>query len=216
VRRCILPGLAIPILLASTGAVAADCAPAKLVRMVTQNSSPGIPADSFARQPKVTWRLGNGQARVEERHDPSDNVQMLSIIDVPRAWQIDLVSKSGEMMVDDSDPPTASLPVFSEETLPAEILGVEYGCERQFIQDAGTTHDRSETKAGVAIKHSIRSGRWKFTIVTREGSDVPMLAVLSQDDKVVGAVRYLAYETLESTPDGLFAPPPGVAITSPK
>ena len=112
-RRFTLPGLAIPLLLASTGALAADCAPAKLVRMVTQNSSPGIPADSFARQPKVTWRMGNGQARVEERHDPSDNVQMLSIIDVPRAWQIDLVSKSGEMMVDDSDPPTASLPAMA-------------------------------------------------------------------------------------------------------
>ena len=91
-----LPNYSILLLLASVGTAFADCAPDKLVRMVTQNASPGIPADSFARQPRVTWRLGNGRVRLEERHDPGDNVQVLSLIDAPRAWQIDLVSKSDD------------------------------------------------------------------------------------------------------------------------
>jgi hypothetical protein len=61
-------------------AFAADCAPEKLVRMVTQNMSPGIPADSFAAKPKVTYRLGNGRLRQEEQYDAGEDVQWLSII----------------------------------------------------------------------------------------------------------------------------------------
>jgi hypothetical protein len=53
---------------------------------------------------------------------------------------------------------------------------------------------------------------WVLTIFTREGSDVPMGAILSENDKAVGAIRYLSYQTLETVPEGLFAPPPGIAI----
>lgn len=137
-------------------AFSADCAPEKLVRMVTQNMSPGIPADSFAAKPKITYRLGNGRLRQEEEHDAAENVQLLIIVDAPRAWHIDLVAKTGEMAVDDEVPPRLISSVFSEDELPQEILAVEYGCEPQFIKDAGTTHERVETKSGVGMKHFIR------------------------------------------------------------
>jgi hypothetical protein len=67
-------------------------------------------------------------------------------------------------------------------------------------------------KNGVAMKHWIRSGNWKLTIFTREGSDVPMGAILSENDKAIGAIRYVSYQTLDSVPDGLFAPPSGIAV----
>jgi hypothetical protein len=193
-------------------AFAADCAPEKLVRMVTQNMSPGIPADSFAAKPKVTYRLGNGRLRQEEEYDAAEDVQLLSIVDAPRAWQIDLVAKTGEMAVDDEVPPRLISSVFSEDELPQEILAVEYGCERQFIEDAGTTHERVETKSGVGMKHFIRSGKWKFTLMTREGSEKPMAAILSENDRVIGTIRYLSYQVLESVPEGLFTPPSGISI----
>lgn len=190
----------------------ADCAPDALVRMETQNVSPAIPKDSFARLPKLMYRLGNGRARIEEQRNPEENVQLLFVIDAPRAWQIDLVAKTGELMIDTDEPPGLSQPVFSEENLPKEILAVEYGCERQFTRDAGTTHERTETKSGVAMKHSIRAGSWKFTIVTREGSDTPMMALLSENERVVGGIRYISWQTVDAVPEGLFAPPPGIAI----
>jgi hypothetical protein len=190
----------------------ADCAPEKLVRMETQNHSPGIPADSFARKSKIMYRIGNGRTRLEEQHDPADNVQLLIITDAPRLWHIDLVSKSGETAVDDAVPPKVTFPVFSEETLPKEILAIEFGCERQFINDPRTTHERTETKTGVAMKHWIRSGNWKFSILTREGSDRPIGAVLSENDRAVGAIRYVSHQTLETVPEGLFTPPAGIAF----
>jgi hypothetical protein len=67
-------------------------------------------------------------------------------------------------------------------------------------------------KTGVAMKHWIRSGSWKFTILTREGSDRPIGAVLSENDRGVGAIRYVSYQTLETVPEGLFAPPAGIAF----
>jgi len=207
-----LPNYSLALLFASIGPAFAECAPDKLIRMETQNVSPGIPADSFARQPKVQYRLGNGRSRTEEQPDPGDGVQLLFITDTPRVWQIDLVKKTGEMMVDDDVPSKLTMSVFAEDSLPPEILAVEYGCERQFMQDPRTTHERRETSNGVAIKHSIFAGAWKFTLVTREGSDVPMLALLSQNDKVVASVRYLSYRTVETVPAGLFEPPPGMTI----
>ncbi len=197
-------------LIAIAGPTFADCAPEKLIRMVTQNVTPGIPADSFAAKPKVMYRLGNGRTRLEEQPDPVDGVQLLIITDAPHVWHIDLVSRTGETMVDDSTPPAVVLPVFSEEELPEEIRAVEYGCELQFMKDPATTHEIM--KSGNGTKHSIRSGKWKFTIVTREGSDRPIGAMLSENDKVVGAIRYVAYQTMESVPEGLFAPPAGIVM----
>jgi hypothetical protein len=95
--------------LTSAGTAFADCAPEKLVRMKTQNGSPGIPANSFARKAKVTFRLGNGRM-----------------------------------------------------------------------------------------------------IFTREGSDVPMAAVLSENERAIGAIKYVSYETLETVPKGPFTPPAGI------
>jgi hypothetical protein len=213
-KRIILCAAMLFALAIGSPAFAADCAPEKLMRIVTQNLSPGIPADSFGAKPKVMYRLGNGRLREEEQYDAEENVQLLSIVDAPRAWQIDLVAKTGETMVDDEVPPRLSAPVFSEVELPKEILAVEYGCEGQFMQDADTTHERLETKNGVAMKHSIRSGKWKLTLVTRENSEKPMAAMLSENDKVIGNIRYLSYQVLESVPDGLFTPPPGIAIKS--
>jgi hypothetical protein len=117
--RTSIPGIGF-VTLMMTGTAFADCAPEKLVRMETQNNSPGIPADSFARKSKIMYRIGNGRTRLEEQHDPADNAQWLIITDAPRLWHIDLVSKSGETAVDDEIPPKVTFPVFSEETLPKE------------------------------------------------------------------------------------------------
>ena len=35
-----------------------------------------------------------------------------------------------------------------------------------------------------------------------QGSDRPIAAMLSENDKVVGAIRYVAYQTMESVPEG--------------
>lgn len=193
------------------GPALADCAPAKLVRIVTSLVPRGEPP-GFQHKPKVQYRLGNGRTRLEEQPDPAEGVHLLLITDAPWVWTIDLVSKTGTVDRDTDVPSVVHVPVFSEDGLPKEITQLEFGCEAEFIASPGTTHDRLETSNGVAIKHSVVSGKWKVTLVVREGSDLPHSALLSENGKVVAAIRYHSYETLEQVPEGLFAPPEGIAI----
>ena len=143
-------------LFAIAGPTFADCAPEKLIRMVTQNVTPGIPADSFAVKPKVMYRLGNGRTRLEEQPDPVDGVQLLIITDAPRIWHIDLVSRTGETMVDDSIPPKVVY-CFLGGRVAKGSPGDQIGCELQFMKDSATTHE--STKSGSGTKHFIRSGK---------------------------------------------------------
>lgn len=192
----------------------ADCAPPNLVRFVTKNASPGIAPDSFQAQPKIQYRLGNGRSRLEEKPDPQSGEHLLFIVDAPKAWQIDLANKTGVVVVDDSDPPLLSMPVFSDDGVPTEIqAALEFGCEDQFIARPDTTHESREIGGKPVVKHSLIKGDWKVSMSTHDGNR-PFGAVLSYKGKVVGAIGYLAYETIAVTPDGLFAPPAGIKIES--
>ena len=64
----------------------------------------------------------------------------------------------------------------------------------------------------MVTQNIIRSWKWKFTLMTREDSEKPMPAMLSENDRVIGTIRYLSYQVLESAPAGLFTPPPGISI----
>jgi len=190
-----------------------DCAPAKLVRIESVNASPGIKPDDFAAKPKVIYRIGSRQARIEEQEDPATHVHLLFVTDAPRTWVVDLNSRTGQVAFDPDPTPDVHLPLFAEESLPKEILAIEFGCEAAFIADEKTLHERKETKSGgVALAHFMRVGEWKLTIATREGSDRLVFAMLSRNDKAIGAIRYLSYRVLDAVPDGLFAPPPGMTI----
>jgi hypothetical protein len=204
------------IILALAGPVFADCAPEKMVRVETRNVTPGLEAGDFAALPKVLYRLGNGHLRLEEQPDPRMGVQLLFLIDAPDSWSIDLEKKVGEHVVDTAESKTVHAPVFADEGLPKEVAAIEFGCEDAFVKDPATIHARQETSNGVALKHSVISGPWKATLAYREGAARPHSAVLSKGGKVVMAIRYVSYQTVNEVPNGFFAPPADVQITEPK
>jgi hypothetical protein len=197
---------------ASGGEARAVCSPEKLLKIVTLNESPALEGDSFARKPKTLYRLGNGKVRLEEELDPKLNVHFLMIANAPDVWFMDLVARKAQTTKDDANPSIVHAPVFAEDGLPDAILALEFGCEAQFIAHADTQHERLETKNGVALKHSVQSGPWKATLTTREGSDRPVAALLSNKGKVQMIVRYLSYEVLDGLGVGLFSPPDGLTI----
>jgi len=134
------------------------------------------------------------------------------VINAPRVWTVDRVSKTAQLAVDDDPTPNVHIPIFTDESLPAYVSEVEFGCEAEFIAHRATSHEPYASDKGKATKHSIRAGAWKLSLVTREGREQPWLALLSKDDKVVGALRYLAYEVVEEVPPGLFELPPGIQV----
>lgn len=202
------------IALASPG-VHAECLVEKPMRITTVNVSPSLAADSFARKPKVLYRVGKGKARLEEQADPRQKVHLLIVVDMPAAFYVDLVAKTAQSVTDDPDS-RLNLPVISDDGLPAEVLALEFGCEARFIADLNTIHERKQTASGVAMKHSRVSGPWKLTLATREDTERPVAAVLTKDGKVEAAIQYLGYETLESIPDEMFKLPRGVKVLPPE
>ena len=198
-----------------TPAMAGLCAPEKLVRIETTNMSPGIRKDSFAAMPKVLYRLGSRKARLEEQLDPAENIHMLFVMNAPRSWIVDLVSKKAQLVFDPDPTPDIHVPIFNDNKVPAEIVDVEFGCEAAFIAHPATGHEASKAGNGGATKHFIRSGPWKLTLVTLEGSSTPRMALLLKDEKVVNAIRYGAYQELADVPEGLFGPPAGIEIKEP-
>jgi hypothetical protein len=197
--------------MACAGPAFADCAPPKLIRMVTSLVAIGV-APGFQNKSKVQYRLGNGRTRLEEQPDPEEGVHLLLITDAPMAWTIDLVTQTGTVDRDTDVPSVVRAPVFSDDKLPKEIQQLEFGCEADFIASPDTTHARMESTKVEAMKHSVVSGKWKATLFVPEGSTVPHSAMLSENGKVVAAIRYHSYETLEQVPEGLFAPPVGITI----
>jgi hypothetical protein len=204
------------IFLALAGPVFAQCAPEKMVRVETRNVTPGLPAGDFAALPKVLYRLGNGRLRLEEQPDPRMGVQLLFLINAPDSWSIDLEKKVGEHVVDTAESKTVHAPVFADEGLPKEVTAIEFGCEDAYVKDPATIHARQETSNGVVLKYSVISGPWKATLAYREGAVRPHSALLSKDGKVVMAIKYVSYQTVNEVPDGFFAPPADVQITEPK
>lgn len=200
------------LLLAAAGAAFPACAPAKLVRIVSASVPPGVVAGSFEAQPKVQYRLGNGRVRLEEQLNPAINGQLLTIISAPDAWQIDLVTKTGVHQVDRSEDITVHASVFEHESLPEEIRALEFGCEDEFIASPTTLHERLESKSGMGTKHFVVSGKWKVTLLVREGASRPFAAMVSDNGKVIAAIRYLSYDVLDEVPAGMFAPAPGISI----
>lgn len=200
--------------LLASSVVFADCAPEKLVRIVTQDATPGLDRESFAAKPKVMWRHGDRRLRLEEEFDPSMNVHLLIVADAPNIWNIDLVKKAGELIVDEDPTPLVHAPIFVHSEMPQDLMSLEYGCEDQFFTSKDAAHER--TAGGKAMKHSLRSGEWKVSLATREDDGRPFAAILSRNDKVMNVIRYTGYQTLEAVPDGLFAPPAGIEITPAK
>src|SRR2546427_390751 len=58
---------------------AAECAPEKMVRIVTRDATPGIDPQSFAALPKTLYRIGNARGRVEEMPDAARGVHDLLV-----------------------------------------------------------------------------------------------------------------------------------------
>src|SRR2546422_10740061 len=83
------------LVLPASVAWAAECAPEKMVRIVTRDATPGIDPQSFPALPKTLYRLGNGRGRGEEMPRASPGVPGLNVGDEPHAWGGHLHGKAG-------------------------------------------------------------------------------------------------------------------------
>src|SRR5262245_10654807 len=82
----------------------AGCAPDKMIKVVFRDETPGLDSSSFAARPKTLYRLGTRYGRLEEVLDSENHRKGLMIANEPDMWMIDLVTKTGQHMVDGGEP----------------------------------------------------------------------------------------------------------------
>jgi hypothetical protein len=137
--RFLLSGLTVLALVQPLSAV--ECAPTRLLRIVTRVEGQGVETGTFAALPKTVFRLGSKYARVEEAPDTRNNIHQLIVVNEPDSWIVNVADRSGQHVVDEG-PPKVHLPLFAptafDNAIPEPLAKIEIGCA-PLVQSAGGT-----------------------------------------------------------------------------
>jgi hypothetical protein len=200
----ILYGIAAP-------ALAAPCAPAKLVHIVVVDATPGIDAASFAAQPKNFYRIGSGKMRIEEGLDAANKIHGLIVTSEPDTWMVNLYDNTGKHIVDPGPTFNARALIFG---LDGRFSALEFGCEADFISGNAPKAVRTEQIAGAAFDvYRVEDRSDAVEILERSGTSAPAFVRYYKDGKLAMVLRYDVYETGLSENPTLFTPPAGVRFT---
>jgi hypothetical protein len=212
-------GIAI-ILVSTVGALPlnAECAPKSLLKMITQDGTPGLPPSSFAAQPKIVYRLGVRYARVEEQLDSEHNIHGLVVVNTPDSWMVNRVDNTGKHIIDPDPKGKVVLPlipaVIGGEPVPPALTSIELGCEVEFFRSHGSPITPLQTASGPRSKQAFGVDGWNLVLIRGDKQSQPEMLFLFRQNDIVFALRYLTYE--EHTPADLrlFARPEGVVFTN--
>lgn len=192
---------------------AETCAPAKLVRIVVANVSPGVAAPSFAAQPKTYYRIGNDKLRVEEALDAANGIKELVVISEPNIWVANLYDHTGKHIVDPGPTLFARAPVFGSD-LKGTLIKLEFGCEADFIAGNAPKPVRSEQVASTQYNvYRVDDNSDAIEILERPGSSTPVFARYYQQGSLVMTLHYDQYQTGLPDDPSLFVPPANVRFT---
>jgi len=200
---------------AAAAAAPAECAPAKMVRIVMQQTIPSPPAESFAGMSKTLYRQGAKLGRMEEKANPSTGVKSLIVVDAPDVWMVNLKDKTGRHMLDSSSSPRfrASI-LMGTDGLPDDLLAFEYGCEIAFMEAAGKiVQHRVQVGEEFFDKYTSESGRFEAALLVDAETGKPRAAGVYKDGELDYLVRYLEYDNALPLDKSLFEKPAGITFS---
>lgn len=186
-----------------------------MVRIETADGSPGIPKDSFARKPKVLYRAGLRYARVEETPDPEHGIHGLVVVSAPDSYLVNLADKTGRPIVDPDPQGKVRTPVLQDlpAGTPIEFADLDFGCEVEFFAKRGAEQIPYEAAGRKLTKHILTKGSWRLTLLTSAMGPEPQAILLSKNDSVIFALRYLSYSWSPELDPKLFLKPEGMTFS---
>ncbi|HEY4912148.1 MAG TPA: hypothetical protein VIJ73_21735, partial [Methylomirabilota bacterium] len=206
------------LVLSASVAWAAECAPEKMVRIVTRDATPGIDPQSFAALPKTLYRIGNARGRVEEMPDAARGVHGLIVVNEPDAWVVNLHDKSGRHVVDPGPGLIFRARILDGGELPSPLRELEFGCELAFVQAyAPKPDERVDAGGGLTLdKHQLSRGDHRVAILVHP-KDRGIYAVAHyKAGKIVRVVRYVEYQPGLALDARLFSRPDGIQFAAPR
>lgn len=194
---------------------AAACAPQKLVHITVTNVTPGVDPASFAAQPKNFYRVGTDKLRIEEALDAANHIHGVVVIAEPKIWMANLYDNTGKAIVDPGPTYFAKAPVVGTN-LKGKLIGLEFGCENDFIAANAPKPVRSEVVGGAGYDvYRVVDGSDAVEILERPGSGAPAFVRYYRQGNLAMVLRYDLYSTNLPDDPALFMPPPGVRYVSP-
>jgi hypothetical protein len=207
---------AIALIISSLIGIAAfpQCSPEKVVKIVSVNESPGIDNSSFSAKPLTIYRMGSKYARIEEAADEANGIHALIVTAEPDSWMVNLVTKTGQHIVDPDPKGVVIAPIFTAgnygSTFPKELQALEYGCEGKFFDDYKSPYTDFETPRGKMVKQAVGLNGWKAVLIRPSKGACPIILFLFHGDEIVFAIRYTTYEIIQEAPSHLFTKPEGI------
>ena len=185
--------------------------PKSMRKISTRVIEPKMDPGSFAAQPKVAWRAGNRYARIAEAPDPGARIYVLSIINEPDVWLINLYDKSGKHILDTGPTTNAHIPIFPPAWGVAEFKELEFGREVLFFTKSHAARSEGEVIKGAATeRNKVTVGSASAILWTGLKSKAPVRISLTNGEQTM-TIDYLVYEDLPFDAS-LFQPPPGIRI----
>lgn len=190
---------------------AATCAPQKLIHIITVNVTPGIPAESFAAQPRSLYRIGSDKLRMEEAADPANGIHGIIVVAEPNIWMANLYDNTGKHMVDPGPTFFAEAPVLGGQGIPSKLAALQFGCEAEFIAANAPSRVRTEQVGNAHFDvYRVEDGADAVEILERQGTNTPAFTRYYRGGKIALVLRYDLYSTGLPNDPNLFVPPSGV------
>lgn len=198
----------------STSAADKVCAPQTLLKVVTTIEAPDLPPDHFYRVPKILYRAGERQGRVEEALNPESGVHLLIVVNEPDLWMVNLADGKGQYLRDPGPTFYFRARLFGDAAVNSTFIrNLEIGCEVAWMLEAGVKPEQTKHPTlGAVNKLEFTEGSERLVLFERRGK--PLRVELFGANGWIMAMNYLSYEpNLKKNPK-LFIKPVGVIFES--
>ena len=179
----------------------------------SQTSRPASIPRRLQRSRRIYYRTGSDKLRIEEAIDAANGIHGVIVVAEPNIWMANLYDGTGKHIVDPGPTFFAKAPVFGT-SLSGKLIGLEFGCEADFIAANAPKPVRVEQVGGIGFDvYRIEDGPDAVEILEKSGTNIPAFARYFHQGNLVAVLRYDLYRTNLPSDPSLFVAPPNVRYT---
>jgi hypothetical protein len=186
-----------------------------MMKIVTRDTSPDMPPDSFGAKQKTLYRMGETFGRSEELPEPGQGIHGLMVIAEPKLWMINLWDKTGRLIIDPG--PTF---VFRASIIPPDgrnqrppLRDFEFGREYSFLGQHKATHLQETMRGKQYDALSVSLEGYTIKLLSTSGKEQPFRVSVWKDGQIVCQYDYDEYKIDLAPQMDLFTPPANVKIS---
>jgi hypothetical protein len=182
-----------------------------VVRVTIRMHAPGLRPGDFAGLPKTIWRCGTKYMRADELPDSAHGLQQLILVAEPDCWAINLLSKSGQHIVDQGPGFATICPLF--EMQDSALKKLEVGRELWFFKSSGSKPLSDEKIGDVSCSvWELKLPTWNLKLWISKRSQLPARITRTGPDGSTDTITYDEYQANLPLDRTLFAPPAGIKL----